>query len=447
MQTVRLSITPGVVNPGAYLSQYDVGRQIKFLLFDDTGAYTPAAGSTVKIRATKPSGFGFDVACTWSQNAVTVTVIDDMSSEAGSFGAELRITKDDEIIGTCNFLWNVERSPHQNDVIDGGGAAEELMQELIDAADAANDAAVAANDAADAAEAAAADATAAASGALTEALKTALLQIAQKVVYVDDDGPDYYTDLYAALYAAIPATSITLNKQTLFFTETGDTETLVATVLPADTTDNVVWSTSDSSVVTVTSGGVVAAVGYGLATVLARAGAKTATCSIIVAQATVESIEATFNQGTATIYETDSLDFLKQYLTVIATYSNTMTETIPGTDYTLSGTLEEGTSTITVTYEGKTDTFDVTVSASATTYSITNNLSHVASSNAGVTRVEEGDSYLTSLGIESGYTLSSVTVTMGGTDITESVYNTQTRMISIASVTGNIVITATAVSG
>lgn len=59
------------------------------------------------------------------------------------------------------------------------------------------------------------------------------------------------------------------------------------------------------------------------------------------------------------IYDTDSLNTLKQYLTVTATYADTTTAIV--TNYTLSGTLTEGTSTITVSYGGKTDTFNVTV--------------------------------------------------------------------------------------
>lgn len=73
----------------------------------------------------------------------------------------------------------------------------------------------------------------------------------------------------------------------------------------------------------------------------------------------LSSITAVFTQGTATIYDTDSLDTLKQYLTVTATYSDSTTATV--TDYTLSGTLAEGTSTITASYGGKTDTFSVLV--------------------------------------------------------------------------------------
>ena len=79
--------------------------------------------------------------------------------------------------------------------------------------------------------------------------------------------------------------------------------------------------------------------------------------------ATLESITAVFTQGSAVIYDTDSLDTLKQYLTVTATYSDSTTATV--TDYTLAGTLTVGTSTITVSYGGQTDTFDVTVTERA----------------------------------------------------------------------------------
>ena len=75
----------------------------------------------------------------------------------------------------------------------------------------------------------------------------------------------------------------------------------------------------------------------------------------------VTSISAVFDQGQNVIYDTDSLDDLKQYLTVTATYEDSSTATV--TDYTLSGTLTAGTSTITVTYSGKTTTFSVTVTA------------------------------------------------------------------------------------
>ena len=69
-------------------------------------------------------------------------------------------------------------------------------------------------------------------------------------------------------------------------------------------------------------------------------------------------------------------------------------------------------------------------------------LSQVSSSNTATT-VGYGESYNTTLTASTGYTLNTVTVTMGGVDITSTSYSSGT--VSIPSVTGNIVITATAV--
>lgn len=77
----------------------------------------------------------------------------------------------------------------------------------------------------------------------------------------------------------------------------------------------------------------------------------------------VESISAVFTQGANVVYTDDTLDSLKQYLTVTATYVDETTEVLADSVYTLSGSLAEGTDTITVTYGGKTTTFTVTVTA------------------------------------------------------------------------------------
>ena len=76
--------------------------------------------------------------------------------------------------------------------------------------------------------------------------------------------------------------------------------------------------------------------------------------------AVLTSITAVYTQSGA-IYVDTSLDDLKSDLVVTAHYDDGSTQTV--TNYTLSGTLEAGTSTITVSYVGKTTTFNVTVSA------------------------------------------------------------------------------------
>lgn len=76
---------------------------------------------------------------------------------------------------------------------------------------------------------------------------------------------------------------------------------------------------------------------------------------------TLEKIEAAFNAGGNTIYDNMSVDDLKQYLTVVAFYSDNTQQTLSSNDYTLSGSLVAPSSTITVSYEGETATFTVAV--------------------------------------------------------------------------------------
>lgn len=73
-------------------------------------------------------------------------------------------------------------------------------------------------------------------------------------------------------------------------------------------------------------------------------------------------ITAIFNPGTHLVYQGDTLDSLKPYLTVKYYEDSSSTETvIAGSDYTLSGTLVEGDQTITVRYTGLSATFTVSV--------------------------------------------------------------------------------------
>ena len=153
------------------------------------------------------------------------------------------------------------------------------------------------------------------------------------------------------------------------------------------------------------------------------------------------SISAVYTQG-GTVYDNATLDSLKTDLVVTAHYDDSTSETV--TAYTLSGTLETGTSTITVSYGGKTDTFDVTVTHAVTQYTITNTLTNCTNSNA-ATVINEETAYSGALTADSGYIISTVSITMGNTDVTSTAYDSSDGSISIASVTGNVVITAEAV--
>lgn len=80
-----------------------------------------------------------------------------------------------------------------------------------------------------------------------------------------------------------PATGISLNKSELTLTAGNSDTSLTATVTPSDSTDTVVWSTNKPAVATVDSAtGKVTAVAPGEAIITAKAGTKTATCTVKV---------------------------------------------------------------------------------------------------------------------------------------------------------------------
>lgn len=192
---------------------------------------------------------------------------------------------------------------------------------------------------------------------LTAEFKQALHNIFEKVAFIDGNGQDYLDALDDAMS---PVTAISLNTNTLSFSALNTTQQLTATTTPSG--GAVSWSSSNTSVATVSSSGVVTSVGYGTATITASSGSVSASCSVVVAQATLVSIACVYTQS-GTVYESTSLDSLKSDLVVTATWDNSTTSTVASTDYELSGTLTEGTSTITVTYGGKTTTFNVTVTS------------------------------------------------------------------------------------
>lgn len=104
--------------------------------------------------------------------------------------------------------------------------------------------------------------------------------------------------------------------------------------------------------------------------------------------------------------------------------------------------LQDGRATVTASCGGKTDSCSVTA-VQMNYYSVTNNLTNVTNSNS-ASSVLEGESYSATLSVSPDYNLTDVQITMGGSNITSSAYNNETREIYIASVSGNITITASA---
>lgn len=270
---------------------------------------------------------------------------------------------------------------------------------------------------------------------ITPDLKTALLQIAEKVAYIDEHGTDYYQNLYDALY---PEEVTVTNNLTGCISNNSATRTELESPYTAAIVANTGYMMAGATVSIRMGGADITSSAYsnGIISIASVTGDLVITISAVAV--VLSSIDAVFNQG-QTVYDTDNINTLKSMLTVTAIYSDSSTVRVPNSDYTLSGTLTAGVSTITVSFGGKTDTFSVTVTHASGTYSISNSLSGCTNSNS-ATSITEGDSYSATITAESGYTLvgATVAITMGGIDVTSTAYSN--GAISIDSVTGSLVI-------
>lgn len=113
-------------------------------------------------------------------------------------------------------------------------------------------------------------------GGLSEDIKQALLQIAEKVAYIDEDGQDYYDALYDALYPPTDLVSISA-----VYTQSG-------TVYDTDTLDSlksdlvVTANYSDQTTETITTYTLSGTLTVGTSTITVSYGGKTATFDVVV---------------------------------------------------------------------------------------------------------------------------------------------------------------------
>lgn len=145
-------------------------------------------------------------------------------------------------------------------------------------------------------------------------------------------------------------------------------------------------------------------------------------------------------KGTDYFTEADKAEIVQQVLESIGTPIFGVVDS--DNNVILTGQLEDGTYSIKYEMEnGNTVNIGNLVLDTRTYYSITNNLTQCTNNNS-ATKIAEGESYSATITANDGYELKSVSATMGGAAVSVS-----NGKINIASVTGNIVITAVAEEG
>lgn len=113
MEQINLNLIPGRTMPVAHASQYDVGRTIRFNLFEGDTIYTLDGTETVNLNVRKTDGNivtrELDVVA--SNSYVETVTTEQMTACAGSNLGEIQILKNTSTIGTLNFVLEVEESP------------------------------------------------------------------------------------------------------------------------------------------------------------------------------------------------------------------------------------------------------------------------------------------------------------------------------------------------
>ena len=155
-QEFDLNMIPDSAPVVVHVNQYDIGEgRLIISLYKDSSPYNPATGATVAIQGMKADKHGFDYAASLSGNVVTADVTKQMTAAAGIARCQVVVSEGNNETGTFVFFLDVQRSALPDDA-DMSASDYQLVQEMIDAAEAAE------GDASESAQAAAASARSAA---------------------------------------------------------------------------------------------------------------------------------------------------------------------------------------------------------------------------------------------------------------------------------------------
>ena len=134
-QTININLVPTGVPPVIHVSQYETQlNAFIFRLYNGAEAFDIPSNAAVLMNGLKPDGnvFSFAAAST-SGNTAVFNCEQQMVPLPGRVVCELRVRTSSEIIGSCNFLLQVEEAPlHDDSVI--SETTIPLIEQAIDIA-------------------------------------------------------------------------------------------------------------------------------------------------------------------------------------------------------------------------------------------------------------------------------------------------------------------------
>ena len=221
--------------PPVYAVQNDTGRTLKMIVDDVTFSNT----DTGNLYFRRSDGSYYNVTTTFDSNDNSFEAdITQALTQPGITQCQLKVTDtNDLVVSSYSFVIVVQESTDGVPIQQMGITVQDLINAIH--------------------------------GGITDELKQALLQIAEKVAYVDDHGATYYQDLYDALYPPKTLTSITCvytQSGTVYTTDTLDslkTDLVVTAHFDDNTTETVAAAdytlsgslTAGTSTITVTYDG------------------------------------------------------------------------------------------------------------------------------------------------------------------------------------------------
>lgn len=297
----NVDVQPGAGVPAIFhCSQGDKGTRIILGLLNNNDSYTIPEGTTAIIRGSRADGTLFTeiTADIDTTTEIKFNLTEDMTSVAGPVECEAVMTSGTaNVIGTANFIIDVERSPASiGSVIPGTDAAETWLIDKLEneplnslngesVVDAINDSS---------------------GSGLTEDVKVALLACFEKVAWIDEDGQDYYDALYDALYPPSDLVSISA-----VYTQSGTVyDDFTLNDLKSDLVVTAQYSNTPSETIPSNLYSLSGTLAVGTSTITVSYGGKTTTFDVVVSAPlypfTTGSHTFTSPAGTIEVYNGNS---------------------------------------------------------------------------------------------------------------------------------------------
>ena len=290
-KTLTLDITPGAIPQVVNVSEYDENREYTVTLIDDGGTYEIPSGTTATVEGSI-GGNAFSESATVSDNTITFTLSESMTAKAGDVWAKIKLVKDSKPIQSCAFILRCDRAGVEAETIIQGSGFEEQIQDAVDdyldnhgggvLPSGGQSGQALLSDGADGAYWGTIE-TSSGSG-VPRSVAQAMVTLFNAAVYTETGLTDEKAIIQEWLNSIdnIPATAISLNRNSIAFDSVGGTVQLVASVVPSNTTDTKAWSSSNTAVATVSNNGLVTAVGTGACAITVTCGNVSATASVSV---------------------------------------------------------------------------------------------------------------------------------------------------------------------